>query len=165
MILVRQQIAALFDQGIVTPAVKKLINPASFDIRIGNTIIREGGIVVDISTATEEAPARVAPKEFILADSLEVFVIPDYLAGQVLLKSSRAREGWNNCLALWLDPGWHGSVLTLELINENRFTSLPIYPGLRIAQVILHELAAIPDVTYAQTGRYNGDKAVQGSKG
>jgi dCTP deaminase len=185
-VLVDWQLRKLFEEGMVKPAKYELINPASFDVRIGNTLILQDGTTVDISGATEESPYWIKPKEFILVDSLEVFDLPRYVSGRVALKSSRAREGWNHCLAGYLDPKWNGSVLTMELINEKGFRLLPylkylwqrlfnphavdpnwlpLYPGLRMVQIVLDRLDAEPLRDYSQTGRYNGDTQVQGSKG
>jgi hypothetical protein len=70
----------------------------------------------------------------------------------------------HNCLAVWLDNGWHGSKLTMELVNHLCFSSLPLYPGLKIGQIIFYQ-TEVPTRHYGQTGRYNGDTTVMASKG
>jgi len=70
-------------------------------------------IEIDISDRTEEDPYYLAPSEFVLAETIETFNLPDDISAQFVLKSSRAREGLNHLLAGWCDPGWHGSKLTL----------------------------------------------------
>ena len=67
-------------------------------------------------------------------------------------------------LAGWCDPGWHGSKLTLELQNARKMHSLPLYPGLKIGQIIFFEMSERPIKSYAVTGHYNNDKTVSGSK-
>lgn len=62
------------------------------------------------------------------------------------------------------DPGWNGSKLTMELVNDD-IAPLPIYPGLRIGQLIFSLTLGIPEKCYAKTGRYNNDTVVKGSKG
>lgn len=166
-VLVDYQIRGLCESGMLDPFDPDLINPASIDVRIGDTAkveTEEGWWDLDISDRTKESPLWVTPKEFLLVAAEPTFNMPDNIAGEFRLKSSRAREGWNNCLAVWLDPGWTGSKLTLELINECRFTRLPLYPGLKIGQVIFYRCDR-PMVSYRTCGRYNGDKAVAGSKG
>jgi dCTP deaminase len=100
-----------------------------------------------------------------LADTIEVFNIPDDIAGEFRLKSSRAREGLDQALAVWLDPGWHGSVLTMELRNNRQLWPQLLWPGMRVGQIIFHLMSERPAASYAKTGRYNGDATVQASKG
>ena len=154
--------------ALLQPFDPKLVNPASIDTRIGYSMkveSREGGWVdVDLRDYLEEKPYMLAPGQFVLVGSLEVFNIPTNCVGEWRIKSSRAREGYNNVLAVHLDPGWNGSVLTMEIKNEREHAALPLYPGLRIGMVILHE-CEVPEASYAVTGRYNNDSAVMGSKG
>ena len=167
VILVDYQIQSLCEQGLLDPYDPEMINPASVDVRIGESAIIEteyGWREHELTQYTKEKPLWVEPKEFLLVATLETFNLPNRVCGEFKLKSSRAREGWNNCLAVWIDPKFVGSKLTMELINECRFTRLPLYPGLRIGQIILHPCNP-PLRDYGMTGRYLGDMAVAGSKG
>ncbi|APB33694.1 dCTP deaminase [Gloeomargarita lithophora Alchichica-D10] len=171
MILTDQELNQLC-QGtppLVEPFDPSLINPASLDIRIGTSGLNEQEegepMPLDLTGYDPNRPYILEPQTWLLVASLEVFHIPEFAAGEVRLKSSRAREGFDLSLALWLDPGWQGSHLTMALRNTTRFRRLGIYPGLKIAQVILHRLSNLPQRSYAQTGRYNFDRRVQGSKG
>ncbi len=108
---------------MVVPFDAELLNPASLDLRLGLYLMVENIcdpelIRVDISGRTEDDPFMLQPGEFCLAETLELFNIPDDISCQFVLKSSRARSGLNHLLAGWCDPGWHGSRLTLELKNE-----------------------------------------------
>jgi dCTP deaminase len=67
-------------------------------------------------------------------------------------------------LAGWIDPGWHGSKLTLELQNARKMHSLPLYPGLKIGQIIFFEMSEKPLKSYAEVGHYNNDTKVSASK-
>jgi dCTP deaminase len=96
---------------------------------------------------------------------MEVFHLPDDVAAEFRLKSSRAREGLDQALAVWADPGWHGSVLTLELRNNRQLWPQLLWPGMKIGQMVFHLMAERPLASYAQTGRYNGDATAQASKG
>lgn len=155
---------------MVEPFDPALINPASIDIRIGTSISipyarsDNGWAAIDISDLTELNPYPLKPGAFILAASLETFNLPDFIGAQFVLKSSRAREGHQHCLAGFCDPGWHGSKLTMELYNVHPFNHLPIYPGLRIGQMVFTECNP-PRKSYATTGRYNNDQKVQESRG
>jgi dCTP deaminase len=161
------------DNALVVPYNKRLLNPASIDVRIGNTARIETidyikdepvWVDVDLSAYSETNPYLLPPKAFILVGTLETFNLPSTITAEFRLKSSRAREGWNNCLAVYCDNGWHGSVLTMELINECRYHCLPLYPGLKIGQMVFHRCNE-PQRHYGITGRYNGDKTVMGSRG
>jgi dCTP deaminase len=68
-------------------------------------------------------------------------------------------------MAGYCDPGWHGSVLTLELHNSRQLHPVALWPGMKIGQMVFHQMAATPQRSYAVTGRYNGDATVQGSRG
>jgi dCTP deaminase len=166
-VLVDWQIEELCLGGMISPFEPTLVNPASIDVRVGDTAVietEEGWRNYDMRGHTEENPLWVMPKEFLLVATLETFNMPSNVCGEFKLKSSRAREGWNNCLAVWIDPHFVGSKLTMELINECRFHHLPLYPGLRIGQIIIHSCQE-PIRSYALVGRYNFDTVAQTSKG
>ncbi len=167
---------------LISPFDPALVNPSSVDVRLGGVIYREhplsglnrwfGGnprfpvwrSPQTLTGTSATSPLWLAPGEFVLASTLETFNIPDFVAAEFKLKSSRAREGYDNALAVWADPGWYGSVLTLELRNNNRFKSLPLYEGLRIGQMIFHTMESMPTASYATTGRYNNDTVTQPSR-
>jgi len=104
------------------------------------------------------------PGHFILAQTIESFVMPEVVAGLFFLKSSRAREGYEILLAGYADPGWHGSALTLELKNARQLQPLPINPGLKIGQMVFFRMSQRPALSYALTGSYNNDRLVAASK-
>jgi len=161
MILSDFQIAQLIEQGMVENHLPELINPASLDLRLGNTIMIESAashdmIPVDISKSSKDQPYELVPGQFILADTMESFNMPEDIAGLFFLKSSRAREGYENLHAGYADPGWHGSTLTLELKNSRQLQRLPIWPGLKIGQMVFFKMSAIPATSYAVVGHYNG---------
>lgn len=158
------------------------INAASIDVRLG------ADILVEVSTFDPFDPDQVvclrdrdplimrkvfmdeqgyilAPGEFILAHTVELFNLPDNIACEFKLKSSAARIGLGHLLAGHCDPGWNGSVLTLELHNVSRYHSIHLHPGDKIGQMIFHHVDMVPaDRSYAGRGRYNGDTVVSGAK-
>ena len=145
-----------------------LLNPASLDVRLGNLLYVEEDDdfeLIDISSATKEDPWFLHPNEFVLGQTLEEFNIPDNLCATFALKSSLARAGFEHLLAGFIDPGFNNSVLTLELKNARTRTSLPLWPGMRIGQIIFHEMSSTPLKSYKETGRYNKDKQVTRCKG
>jgi dCTP deaminase len=126
------------------------------------------------------------PGEFVLAQTEQVFHLPagnlpmicsgeqtqrklDYhpaIAAEFKLKSSLARAGLGHLLAGWADPGWTGSVLTLELKNETRYHHLRLTPGMKIGQVVLWSGPPVPtEASYATRGQYNNDLKATPNKG
>ena len=169
-VLVDYQIRNLCETGMVSPFDPELVNPASLDVRLESNILIEAHqdstwAPLDISGFSESSPWHLEPGQFILAPTLETFHIPRTVSGQFLLKSSRAREGLQHLLAGWIDPGWHGSKLTMELKNIRQLHPIALWPGMRIGQIVFHEVNTAPLRSYELTGRYNQDQAAQGSKG
>ncbi len=90
--------------------------------------------------------------------------MPSNYSAEFRLKSSRGRSGWGHVLAVWIDGGFNNSKLTLELLNHRLWAWQPIYPMMRIGQIVFAE-TAYPRHDYSETGRYNGDLDTQESKG
>jgi dCTP deaminase len=169
MILCDTEIRALCEQGLVTPYDPELVNPASLDVRLGCDLMVEVAewptmIPVDISGHTEHQPFYLQPHEFVLACTEETFFLPSHIAGQFSLKSSRARSGIEHLMAGYCDPGWQGSKLTLELQNARSMHPVPIWPGMRIGQLVFHRMSRMPTKDYSITGHYNYDNTVTASK-
>ena len=169
MVLADYEIYNLARRGLVSPFLEELINPASLDVRLGENLLVELPtttclVPYSIAGHTKENPFMLQPHEFVLAETLEEFEVPDCVAGQLALKSSRAREGIEHLLAGYIDPGYKGR-LTLELQNARSMHAVPLWPGMRIAQIVFHRMSLLPNKSYAVTGRYHGDTVVQGSKG
>lgn len=172
MILADWEIRVLCRGGMVTPFDPVLLNPASLDLRLGrHVMIEQAGTAdmllldLEMDGYCEADPFVMRPGQFILAETIETFHLPDYIAGQFMLKSSRAREGLEHLMAGYCDPGWHGSKLTLELHNSRQLSGVALWPGMKIGQMVFHRMSQPPLVSYARTGRYNNDATVQGSRG
>jgi dCTP deaminase len=161
------------------------INGASVDLRLGRTFLREtppGSVTFRPSyyvclKGKEELvmsreiipwnyPFYLAPGEFILAQTLEIFNLPNNIAAEFRLKSSVARAGLDQALAVWCDPGWNNSVLTVELRNNTRYHTLVLEPGQKIGQAVFFKGEPVPDAaSYAVRGQYNNLSEVTGNKG
>lgn len=152
------------DLGLVEPFNPDLVNPASYDVTLAPRILVEndaGGFTeFDIEAQTFWMP----PGAFVLASTAEWVRVPNNIESVFQLKSSRGREGYGHQLAAYIDPGFQGNV-TLELHNSRRFKELPLRAGMRIGQLRFMKVDAIPMRGYALTGRYQGDRGVQESKG
>ncbi|RJO61035.1 MAG: hypothetical protein C4542_07435 [Dehalococcoidia bacterium] len=143
---------------------RKLVNPASVDIRIGTDAwVEKPGRVPgwephSLAGYSEEKPFLVDPGAFLLTSTWEWLHVPNGYALELKMKSSRAREGWNHTVAFWFDPGWDG-IGTMEIKNETRYHQLPLWPGLRFAQVVVHRLSSLARNPY--NGRYQGAATAQ----
>jgi dCTP deaminase len=170
MILPDHEIARYCEiYGMVEDYDPDLINPASLDVRLGPTIMvevesRRELETLDIGCHTQADPYWLAPGEFVLGQTRELFNIPDDIAAQFVLKSSRAREGIEHLLAGFADPGFHGSVLTLELQNARRLHSVPLWPNMKIGQLVFYRLESRPTRSYAEVGHYNNNRRVMPSR-
>jgi dCTP deaminase len=155
--------------AMVQNYLPELVNPASLDVRLGNLIMIESAEGLDmkpfsIANATQSKPYMLRPGQFILAQTIEIFNMPESIAGLFFLKSSRAREGYENLHAGYADPGWHGSSLTLELKNSRQIQPLPLWPGLKIGQMVFFKMSCKPAISYATIGHYNDDLTTTASK-
>jgi dCTP deaminase len=112
------------------------LSPAGYDIRI----------------AQDVKLSRL--RSFVLASSVERFVMPADLIAQVCDKSSWARRGVavQNTI---IEPGWRG-YLTLELTYA-RWWPIRIKAGSPIAQIIFFRLEAPTEQPYA--GKYQDQRA------
>ena len=169
MILSDWQITARCNGGMVTPFDPELVNPASLDVRLGDTLLIESAeglelVPYPLAGHTEQNPYPLRPGQFVLACTVETFNLPDDIAAQFMLKSSRAREGLEHLMAGYADPGFNGC-MTLELVNSRQLHPVALWPGMKIGQMVFHQMAATPQRSYAVTGRYNGSPTVQGSLG
>jgi dCTP deaminase len=108
----------------------------------------------------------LAPGESVLAHSVEVFHLPYHITAEYRLKSSMARVFLEHLHAGWCDPGWHDSVLTLELSNMSRYHHITLRAGEKCGQVMFYSHEEVPeDQSYAVRGSYNGDTSAAQSRG
>ena len=181
MILTYDELCAMVASGFVRGVPMAHIGAASIDLTLGSMLWvesppRGGSTIVDLMA--DDTPALepvdllkrghydLQPGQFCLASSVEMFHLPNDLAGQVSLRSSLARSGLTHNMAGFVDPGFCGSVITLELVNVLRFRALRLRPGLKIAQVAFFRGAMVPQhASYAVRGKYNWDVTAQPSKG
>jgi dCTP deaminase len=139
----------LVEEGrlVVDPFDDALIQPASIDLRLGDSFrvfSNHRVTAIDLrevpANLTEEVVIEpegsfvIHPGEFCLGRTLERIELPDDLVARVEGKSSLGRLGLIvHATAGFVDPGWRGT-LTLELNNLTR-VPIKLYPGLPIAQL------------------------------
>ena len=131
---------------VVTDLEPEQIQPASIDIRIGNTfcIVEDSpsGIInledeIQYKQITAEK-YTLLPGQFVLATTMEYVELPDDLTAFVEGRSSLGRMGLFIQNAGWVDPGFKGEI-TLELFNANR-CAIELCAGRRIGQLVFAQL-------------------------
>lgn len=177
MLLSHDELCHVAECGYISPVLEVDINAASIDIHLGDKILWEDvtmGIepVIDYSKrepvkfreiTMDEDGWVLEPGDFILAQSREVFNLPNWLSAEYKLKSSMARIGLEHMNAGWCDAGWNGSVLTLELKNMCQHHAIRIRPGDAIGQMVFFKHWPVSDeASYATKGRYNNHDKVMG---
>lgn len=178
MYLNHDEILPFLTDGTVVGSDPSLVNTASLDIRLGDTLLVERSgyfwdcepSVLDYSTRENFEACRVKlteegfvlqPGQFVLGCTVESFNFPNDLAALYRSKSTMGRMALEHMDAGWVDPGFNG-VLTLELKNEFQYHSVRIRPGDRIGQLIF--MRGVPvnqEDSYATTGNYNGAAGVR----
>ena len=170
MILSDRTILKMLDEKslIINPVTKEQIQPASVDIRLGNTF----GVVDDtpsnIITLESQINYKtittdtylIMPGEFVLATTMEYFELPDNLTAFVEGRSSLGRMGLFIQNAGWVDPGFKGEI-TLELYNANR-CAIELKAGRRVGQLVFAEMDAPAINPY--NGKYQGQMGATGSR-
>ena len=117
------------------------LGPAGYDVRV--EFDRHG-------TSTN---AQIHPGKFLLASTIERFVMPNDVMGIVHDKSTLARRG----LAVQntvIEPGWEGW-LTLEITNHSEDV-ITILRGQAIAQIVFHRTDEPVELSY--DGKYHNQE-------
>jgi dCTP deaminase len=169
MILTKEQLLARLALGAESPEerlaivpmldVGKQVGDGSIDLRLGTDFLvprsfGDSGIDptkdrVDeqISAAQERVVLPLGeslwlhPGQMVLGSTLEFVHLPRDCAAYVVGRSSWGRIGLLVATAVFVQPGWAGS-LTLELVNEAG-TPIRIQPGLRVAQLVVHQFDSV----------------------
>lgn len=156
----------------VHPFDPALVNPASLDLRLGNTIrvphwywqpvLWRLAHSLGWPKWTNSLPFEtylLKPHEFVLCCSMEITRIPDDLIAILLSTSTPARKGIEHLHAGFGDPGFGdnsegGADWTWELVNMAPWPNL-LAAGEPLMQLVLAQLVDVPEQAYKYTGRYN----------
>jgi len=172
---------------VVTPilAPEQQFGPSSLDVRLGPDfkVVRTSrlthldplkdpaDIEADVSRYTENIvtqpgePFVLHPGEFALASTLEFIRLPNDIAARLEGRSTWGRLGLEvHATAGFVDPGFSGA-LTFELKNSGQ-VPLPLYAGLRIAQLCFFLLSEPSQLPYAakRYTKYAGRTGTVGSQ-
>lgn len=150
------------------PFDEKRLQPASYDIRLGNKFIFNDESSTHIIDPVKKVYAKTHEKnvkdgdEFVLhpgisvlGSSKEYFGSDHYLI-QVGGKSSLARIGLmvHNTAGI-INPG-HFLHITFEITNQNNIP-IVLRPSMEIAQITFSMLSSPPEQNYKTNGRYAKD--------
>lgn len=148
-------IAAFAEDGGIVPFNPEQVNPASYDVTLGNHWICP---TRDPEEITADA-ITLFPGEVILATTQEYLKMPRDVVCDLKLKSTLGRLWLNHSLSGWIDCNFQGQV-TLELQNLGPYPR-KLHAGMRIAQLVFMAMESPPQVAYGEKGKGN----YQGQKG
>lgn len=178
------------EDGMISPFDPGCMNPASYDLRLGNSIrvthaeweykeVRqefrelpreEIQSYLDYHNLFEIIPWEtdgylLLPGQFILAHSVEYLRIPVTATAFLHTKSSAGRIGLDHCVAGFFDPGFglnteRGAQATFEFMNVSPKPIL-LKAGMRLVQLVFMQMAEPPERPYFLTGRYNDQQGAE----
>ena len=152
----------------IAPLTEGQIQPASVDVRLGDTfsVVEDSssGIITlenEIKYKTIKTDTYLLlPGQFVLATTMEYFALPNNLTAFVEGRSSLGRMGLFIQNAGWVDPGFKGEI-TLELYNANR-CAIELKAGRRVGQLVFAEMDQ--EALHPYNGKYQGQKGATGSR-
>ena len=163
---------------IITPFDLSSIQPASYDVRLGNEIRIYRNITnayldvrdnprnfMELVRIKKGDPMILHPREFVLGTTIERVKIPRDLIARLDGKSSLGRLGIIiHATAGYIDPGFRGN-LTLEMTNVSNIP-IALYPGMKIGQVSFMRLETPSEIPYGKPrgSKYQNQKGPTPSK-
>ncbi len=169
MILSDQTIRKMLKEGTleIAPLTEQQIQPASVDIRLGDTFSVVENPFAGIISLEEEIRYKkiktdtylLLPGQFVLATTIEYFSLPNNLTAFVEGRSSLGRMGLFIQNAGWVDPGFKGEI-TLELYNANR-CAIELKAGRRVGQLVFARMDQ--EALRPYNGKYQGQRGATGS--
>lgn len=153
---------------IIEPLERDQVQPASVDIRLGNTfsIVEDSptgmiNLEDEIQYKTIQSDTYILlPNQFVLATTMEYIDLPNDLTAFVEGRSSLGRMGLFIQNAGWVDPGFQGEI-TLELYNANR-CAIELKAGRRVGQLVFAKMDQAALNPYH--GKYQGQTGATGSR-
>lgn len=146
MILSDERITEFGELGMLRPFDASYVRPASYDVRLGDTI--------DFLTHGRSDPFTIEgwgldyaedsfflkPGEFVLAETEEYLKMPSDICGMVSGRTTLAVKGIQvNAGNSFVAPGFIGKLkLTIKNISS---VEVRLVPGMRIAQVVFMDVA------------------------
>lgn len=170
MLVTHNELLRLVKSQVITNVREGAVNGSSIDVHLADTFMLEArrasaapidlaaGMAIPMDTVTLGAKEKyaLAPGEFILGATQEVFNLPAHISMLFVMKSRLARSGLDQMNAAWCNPGWSCAALTVELINVTTRSTLLLSPGMPIGQMVVFKGEAAPlHALYDVRGRFN----------
>lgn len=161
-------IQVLLRRGDIRNTYEGAINPASINLRLGDTFkriskdqpaIKLGEEVQYEDVIPYDGYVVIQPGEFMLATTIEWIRVPIGAAAFVQGRSSIGRASLTVQNAGFVDPGFEGHI-TLELKNDGPVPII-LYPGYPVAQLVYMEAK---DASKPYTGKYVGQVEATGTR-
>lgn len=158
----------LIDIGMIENTYDGSVNPASINLRLGNTFLKPKkdqtvmlGEEMEYDRYEFEDGQHVCimPGEFMLATTIEHIDVPVKAAAFVQGRSSIGRAGLTVQNAGFVDPGFSGHI-TLELKNDSPCV-IVLFPGYPVTQLVYMDAE---DVSRPYSGKYSGQVEATGSR-
>jgi len=154
------------------------IQPACIDLRLGNSfrVFKatatpyidtkvNSEAMTEKFTIDDDKPFIIHPGEFILGGVKEYIKMPPELMGIVDGRSSLGRLGIViHSTSASINPGWEGDFV-LEITNIGKMP-VAVYPGQRIAKLVLHKLSSPAERPYnvRKESKYIKEKGVTATR-
>ena len=158
----------LVERGDIRNTYEGAINPASINLRLGDTFkrIKQDQPYIKLGEAIEYEDVEVIdghvlifPGEFMLATTKEWIRVPITAAAFVQGRSSIGRAALTVQNAGFVDPGFEGHI-TLELKNDGP-VPIVLYSGYPVTQLVYMEAK---DASKGYDGKYFGQVEATGSR-
>lgn len=170
MILSDGEIREYLEMGklVIDPLDEIQIQPASVDIRLGDTfciVDDSSNGVINLNDEVKYTTIRrdkylLLPGQFVLATTKEYVSFPNDLTAFVEGRSSLGRLGLFIQNAGWVDPGFEGEI-TLELFNASRY-AIELHAGHRVGQLVFAKMER--DALNPYSGKYQKQRGATGSR-
>lgn len=153
---------------LVSGADMSQINPASINIRLGDTFLSPqethgpiflGDKVKYVKHKSVDSKIIIPHGAFLLATTIERIRLPGNISAFVQGRSSIGRMGLSVQNAGFVDPGFDGHI-TLELKNDNP-NGIILRVGYPVAQLIFFKTVK---VSHLYEGKYQGQVEATGSR-
>ena len=166
-----KKLEMLVHNGLIQDTYDGAINPASINVRLGNSFlvpcVPEAGYCVKLGEEvryqafdiSDIGSFEIGPGEFVLVNTMEWINVPANAAAFVQGRSSIGRAGLSVQNAGFVDPGFKGTI-TLELKNDAPYT-IELVPGYPVAQLIYMDAK---DVSHPYAGKYLNQRLATGSR-
>jgi len=135
----------------IQPFREKNLTPNGYDLTVAEVYMEDGQNI-------EKASCSVPPGAWFAVSTEEYVKLETWVSGSLWIRTSWARKGVISSFGM-VDAGFEGT-LTLSALNASA-KPLPISPGDRFAQIVMHALTGNAEDSYAsRSGNYQGQRGV-----